>query len=144
MANGEREVCPICGEGQSVSAGGALRRHPKGAQDPCSGSGHVVRGPDSDRSVTDAPVSDPTAVVGPPRRLAPGVYRSSEPMLDRGTPCPPGHVTVAIVMHLPFDGSNGRTPREEAALLFHDPAYLYRAMDSVPNAAIRISMKVDP
>lgn len=147
----DREQCPVCPAEVAVSVKGTLRRHPKGAEDPCPGSGYPVRGEQeaappvpaaAHGPTTTEPVAEPTAVVREPQRLAPGVYRSAEPMLDPKTLCPSGYVTVAVIMHVPYDGSNGRSPREEATMLFDDPGYLARVIDATPNDRIRISMKV--
>lgn len=152
--------CPVCGGEFAVSVDGSLRKHPRGAPEHCTGSGHVVEAPMGEpvreqiangvafaraagASLGDA-VSEMAATVGPPRRLAPGIYRSGEPMLESGTPIPDGHVAISLIAYYPYDGSNGRAPYEEAALLFEDPAYFQQVLSAIPNEHARIVMKVPP
>ena len=121
------DVCPACGSTCAVSASGLLRRHPKGSLTPCPGSG-----------VLPEPVSTPTQI-----RTQAGLYRSDEPMMDPGMKAPYGHATLSVVAHFRYDGTNGRTPEQEAALLFEDPAYLMQVLDAIPNTQIRVLMKVE-
>lgn len=144
MAKGEKAQCPECPREVAVGAEGMLRRHPKGAPDPCPGSGFVVRAPEGkNERATRAIVPRPStaqATVG--KILAPGVYATHEKMLDGATPIPAGHVAVSITALVPFDGSNGRTPREEAELLFGDSHYLDKVLSEVPNRHFRLLLKV--
>lgn len=143
MAKGEKAPCPTCGHAFAVSTDGALRRHPRGAPEPCPGSGYVVRAPDGEaRPAVVGRRPAPTRPPGGP--LPPGVYRSRERMLEQGDRCPPGHATVSIIALIPYDGSNGRTPEEEATRLFEDPDYLSKVLDAVPNRRFRLLLKIDP
>lgn len=136
--------CPICKGEFAVSVDGTLRRHPRGAPDPCPGTGYLVAGG------TEVPLTNghahPTAETEakPLPRLVPGTYRSGEPMLEGGTPIPPGHVAISVIAYVAYDGSNGRPPSEEAALLYEDPGYLFDTLCRVPNEHMRLVMKVPP
>lgn len=117
-----KATCPFCGVTCAVTARGVLRIHPQSPAAPCDGAGQ-------------APDRPPPA--GTTRLEADG-YRAAEPMMAAGQPCPPGHAVVTIVMHVPVDPD--RTCADEAALLYEDPAHLYRVMDATPNRMMRLTL----
>jgi hypothetical protein len=106
----------------------------------------VIREPEEPNPRGARPrVPAPAKPPGPPGarpRLVPGVYQTRERMLDGETKIPPGHVAVSITALIPYDGTNGRTPTEEAARLFEDPGYLSSVLDAVPNRHFRLLLKV--
>jgi hypothetical protein len=127
-------TCPVCRGAYSVGVDGNLRLHPRGAVEHCAGSG---------RPPTAAPPEGAPETPPVPARVRPGVYRSEEPMLaDVRTPPPPGYATLLLVAHVPYDGTNGRTPQEEAALLYDDPDHLFRVLADVPNERVAVTLTV--
>lgn len=138
----EKADCPVCHGSFAVSVDGTLRKHPRGADEPCAGTGYPVSGPlgaEQEQAEAAAPPDAPRR----PRALVPGTYRAGEPMLESGTPIPPGHVAISLIAYVPFDGAE-RSPAEEATLLFEDPGHLYRVLDDTPNAHVRLVLKVPP
>lgn len=103
----------------------------------------VVDGAETAKAAGDlgkvmAPAESPRPAVA-----VPGTYQSREHMLAPGLRPPPGHATVAVVFVYPYDGSNGRLPVDEAALLYEDPAYLYEVLSAASNRHVRVTLKVE-
>lgn len=149
MAKGEKAPCPQCPATVAVTTGGTIRKHPKGVEEPCPGTGAYVHDADDPTPRVSVPRPRPLTNPKPPRDpaapkpiLVPGIYRSPEEMLEQGVAVRPGHVLVSIIAMVPYDGMNGRNPNEEATLLFEDPNYLGQVLDKVPNRDFRLVMKV--